>query len=139
MGRLLREDTAYSSGFSDAAFRTFAPGQPDVDLRRRLGPPRDESWYYFDGHAMEMSAASAFTGCQAVHFENGVVTETIRADACRARGVLPGSSFDAVAQRLGPAPEACLDYSWSPTKAHFRQRTICVALGKVTLVAGRWQ
>jgi hypothetical protein len=37
MGRLLREDTAYSSGFSEAAFRTVAIGQSDTDVRT---PPR---------------------------------------------------------------------------------------------------
>jgi inner membrane protein len=139
LSRLLREDTAYSSGFSEAAFRTITPGQPEADVRRRLGPAREEGWYYFDGHAMEMSAASAFAGCQAVRFENGVASETLRADACRARGVSLGLTLDAVAQRLGPPPEACLSYTWSPSRSHFRQRTICVLNGKVSLVAGRWQ
>jgi len=139
MSRLLREDTAYSSGYSESAFRTVAEGQPEADVRRRLGAPREEGWDYFDGHAMEMSAASAFTGCQAIRFENGVVSETLRADECRTRGVSPGLTLDAVAQRLGPPPEACFEYTWSPSHAHFRQRTICVLRGKVSLVAGRWQ
>jgi len=139
MSRLLREDTAYSSGFSEATFRTVAIGQSDADVRRRLGAPREEGWYYFDGHAMEMSAASEFTGCQAIRFENGIAAETMRADACRARGVSLGLTADAVGRRLGPPPEACLSYTWSPSRSHFRQRTICVLNGKVSLVAGRWQ
>jgi hypothetical protein len=40
---------------------------------------------------------------------------------------------------MGAPPEACWDYSWSPSHSHFRQRTICVAKGQVTIVAGRWQ
>jgi inner membrane protein len=139
ISRLLREDTAYSNGFSEAAFRTVAPGQAEADVRRRLGPPREEGWYYFDGHAMEMSAAGEFAGCQAIRFENGVAAETMRADACQARGVSPGLTADAVGRRLGPPPEACLYYTWSPSRSHFRQRTICVLNGTVSLVAGRWQ
>jgi hypothetical protein len=139
MSRFLREDTGYSSGFSEAAFRTVAPGQLEADVRQRLGPPREQGWYYFDGHAMEMSAASEFAACRAIRFENGVVSETLKADACEARGVSPGLTLDAVAQRLGPPPEACLYYTWSPSRSHFRQRTICLSNAKIAMVAGRWQ
>jgi inner membrane protein len=139
MSRLLREDTAYSNGFSEAAFRTVAPGQPEADVRRRLGSPREEGWYYFDGHAMEMSASDAFAGCRAIRFENGVASDTLVAGACKARGVSPGLTLDAVAQRLGPPPEVCFYYTWSPSRAHFRQRTICMANAKVALVARRWR
>jgi inner membrane protein len=56
MSRLLREDTAYSSGFTEAAFRTVAIGQSDTDVRRRLGEPREEGWFYFDGKAMDIAS-----------------------------------------------------------------------------------
>ena len=139
IGRLLREDTAYSSGYSEAAFRTVVEGQPEADVRRRLGPPREEGWFYFDGQAMEISAADAPAGCRVVRFEHHAAVTAMEPIACTARGVVAGLSPDEVAARLGPPPEACLDYSWSPTRAHFRQRTVCVALGKVSIVAAGWR
>jgi hypothetical protein len=60
-------------------------------------------------------------------------------DACKARGIAPGLSLADVDQRMGPAPEACWDYSWSPSRGHHRQRTICVSKTKVVIVAGRWR
>jgi len=139
MSRLLREDTAYSSGYSEAAFRTLAEGQPEADVRGRLGPPREEGWFYFDGHAMEISGADPPAGCRVIRFENHISVKAMEPDACTARGVVAGLSPDEVAARLGPPPEACFDYSWSPTQAHFRQRTICVSLGKVAIVAAGWR
>ena len=127
MSRLLREDTAYSSGFSEAAFRTVAIGQSDADVRSRLGAPREEGWFYFDGQAMDTAASSEMHGCRVIRFESGVAVEAMEPEPCRARGVVPGLSLDDVRQRMGPPPEACWDYSWSPSHAHFRQRTICVS------------
>ena len=139
MSRLLREDTAYSSDFSESAFRSVSIGQSAVDVRRRLGTPHEEAWFYFDGKAMDTGASTEWYGCRIVNFESGAVVRALEDDACRARGIEPGRSIADVDQRLGPAPEACWDYSWSPSRGHHRQRTICVAKAKVVIVAGRWR
>ena len=115
MSRLLREDTAYSSGFSEATFRTVADGQSDADVRRRLGAAaRGGLVSTSTGTRWRCRRPSAFTGCQAIRFENGITAETMREDACKARGVSPGLTADAVGRRLGPPPEACLDYTLEP-------------------------
>jgi inner membrane protein len=139
MSRLLREDTAYSSGFSESAFRSVAIGQSAVDARRRLGTPHEEAWFYFDGKAMDTGASAEWHGCRILNFEGGAVVTALEDDACRARGIEPGLSLAEVDRRLGPAPEACWDYSWSPSRGHHRQRTICVSNEKVVVVAGRWR
>jgi inner membrane protein len=139
MSRLLREDTAYSAGYSDAAFRAVGIGHSDADVRRRLGAPREEGWFYFDGKAMEISAASEIHSCRVIRFEAGVAVEAVEPEHCQERGIVPGQSLEDVRRRMGAPPEVCLDYSWSPSHSHFRQRMICLSNGKVAIVAGRWQ
>ena len=139
MSRLLREDTAYSDGFSESAFRSVSIGQSAVDVRRRLGTPHEEAWFYFDGKAMDTGASAEWHGCRILNFESGAVVTALEDDACRARGIEPGLLLVDVDQRLGPEPEACWDYSWSPSRGHHRQRTICVSKAKVVIVAGRWR
>jgi len=139
MSRLLHEDTAYSSGFSESAFRSVLIGQSAVDVRRRLGAPHEEAWFYFDGKAMDIGASAEWHGCRILNFESGAVVTALEDAACRARGIEPGLSLVDVDHRLGPAPEACWDYSWSPSRGHHRQRTICVSKSKVVIVAGRWR
>jgi len=139
MSRLFREDTAYSSGFSESAFRSVSIGQSAVDVRRRLGTPHEESWFYFDGKAMDIGAAAEWHGCRILNFEGGALVTARDDDACKARGIEPGLSLADVDQRIGAAPEACWDYSWSPSHGHHRQRTICVSKATVVIVAGRWR
>ena len=88
---------------------------------------------------METGATAEWHGCRILNFENGTVVTALEGAACRARGIEPGLSPADVDQRLGPAPEACWDYSWSPSRGHHRQRTICVLKAKVVIVAGRWR
>jgi len=139
MSRLLREDTAYSSGFSESAFRRVSIGQSAAAARTMLGTPRDEGWFYFDGKAMETGAAAEWQGCRILNFEDGALVTAREEAACKARGIEPGVSLAAAEQQLGPAPEACWDYSWSPSHGHHRQRTICVSKAKVVIVAARWR
>ena len=127
MSRLLREDTAYSSGFSESAFRSVSIGQSAADVRRRLGTPHEEGWFYFDGKAMDTAASEELHGCRVLNFAGGALVTAREDDACKARGVGPGLSLDAAISRMvGAPPEACWDYSWSPSHGHHRQRTICV-------------
>jgi len=140
MSRLLREDTAYSSGFSESAFRSVSIGQSAADVRRRLGTPHEEGWFYFDGKAMDTAASEEMRGCRVLNFEGGALVTAREDDACKARGLAPGLSLEAAIGRMGGAPpEACWDYSWSPSHGHHRQRTICVSKAKVAIVVGRWR
>jgi inner membrane protein len=140
MSRLLHEDTAYASGFSESEFRRISIGQSAGDVRRLLGPPHEEGWFYFDGHAMDTPASAEMHGCRILQFESGALVTARQEEACKARGIEPGLSLDNAARQMGaPAPEACWDYSWSPSHGHHRQRTICVANAKVAIVMGRWQ
>ncbi len=45
-GVLVREDTAYAAGFSEAAFRTLGLGRTESEVLAVLGPPHQELWFY---------------------------------------------------------------------------------------------
>ena len=140
VGFALREDTAYASGYSDKAFRRIALRTPISDVRRLLGPPIGERWFYSaEGQsAMTASAATVTDGCSAIGFEHDVVATAINRDACRKRGIEPGLSRDDVEQLLGSPQEACWQYSWSPQNRRFRLRVVCFLNGRVETLLRRW-
>jgi inner membrane protein len=139
MGFVLREDTAYSSGYSEEAFRTISHGQSDKDARRLLGAPFGESWFYpAPGTSLESGVPEDQHGCWAVRFERGAVITARDADACTKIGIEKGRSPADVDQRLGPPPDACWQYSWSPSNAHYRVRVVCVSNAKVVMVIRQW-
>lgn len=140
IGFALREDTAYSSGYSEAAFRSLSPGQSDTEVRRLLGVPFGESWIYVaPGTAMDTAASDDPHGCGFVRLENGVVVKALNVDDCHTLGVARGMSLADVEQRLGPPPEACWQYSWSPSHAHFRLRVVCVSKARVEIAFRQWE
>jgi inner membrane protein len=142
IGFVLREDTAYSSGFSEGAFRTITPGESDEEVRDRLGVPFGESWFYPSGdepfqRAMTTSAA-ALGGCRSVHFETGVVVAALDRAACEKFGIETGTSLIDVERLLGSPRESCWQYSWSPRGAHYRLRIVCFLDSRVDIVIRRW-
>jgi inner membrane protein len=140
IGAALRESTAYAKGFSESAFRTIEAGQSDRDVRDRLGPPVGQSWFYPlpSQRAAETSAAS-LDGCRAVRFDADVVVAAFDGEACRKVGIVAGTPLGEVRQRLGPPPESCWRYSWSPGDTHYRVRDVCFVASSVDTVIRRWR
>jgi inner membrane protein len=130
IGWVVREDTAYAEGFSEAVFRRVRPGQAASDLRERLGPPYGEDWRY---PPLEQP------GCRAVRVEKGSVVVALDAASCHTAGIELGMSPEAVIQRLGTPPHSCWQYSWSPSDGHHRQRVVCSQNDKIIIVSREWR
>lgn len=141
VGFALREDTTYASGYSEQAFRGIALRTPTSDVRRLLGAPFRESWFYSPEaqSAMTTSAAAVTDQCSAIRFEHDVVASAINRDACQKRGIEPGRSRADVEQLLGSPKEACWQYSWSPRNRRFRLRVVCFLHGRVETLLRRWE
>jgi inner membrane protein len=144
VGFFLREDTAYTSGFSEEVFRTITPGASDKEVRRLLGAPAGEGRFYRPRDqpaqsAIETSALSLPPECLSVRFEAGVVVRALDLDACKKAGIETGMSTIDVDQRLGTPSESCWQYSWSPRDAYFRMKMVCFLNGSVTAVIRGWQ
>ena len=144
VGFLLREDTAYTSGFSEEALRTITPGESDKEVRRLLGAPAEEGRFYAprdqpSHSAIETAASSLPHECLSVRFEGGVVVRALDLDACKKVGIETGMSTMDVDRRLGTPSESCWQYSWSPRDAFFRMKMVCFLNGSVTAVIREWQ
>ena len=138
-GLILREDTAYTRGFSEAAFRTIGPGNSESDVRRALGPPFRELWFYGPPDPRPPDERPAVGGqCVAVSFVAGAVAAASDADVCRSRGVVRGAAPAEVSTRLGVARESCWQYTWSPGGRTYRERFVCFSNGRVTTAVRRW-
>jgi inner membrane protein len=140
VGIVLREDTAYAAGYSQAAFRSIAPGQSQERVRRALGAPVEENWFYpgSSERAAETSAAS-IQECRAVRLAAGVVVAAFDAGACRRIGVRAGTSGSEVRRLLGEPGESCWHYTWSPSAARYRMREVCFAGSTVGEVIRGWR
>jgi inner membrane protein len=144
VGFLLREETAYTSGFSEEAFRTVTSGASDQEVRRLLGVPVREGRFYRPRNhpvqsAIDISALSLPHECLSVRFESDVIVRALDLDACRKAGIETGISTIDVDQRLGTPSESCWQYSWSPRNAYFRMKMVCFLNGSVTAVIREWQ
>ena len=138
---VLRDKTVFTEAFSEGAFRTIANGTSDEEIRRLLGTPYGQGWFYQsaaqpDERAGETAAAS-LRECRSIRFEKGVVLMVREIDACRALGIQPGTSIDDVSRRLGSPSESCWVYSWSPGWV-FRMRMVCFDHAKVDAVVAGW-
>jgi inner membrane protein len=143
VGFVLREDTAYSNGFTEHAFRSIREGASDAEVRRLLGVPYGEGWIYQPKGqpfrpAMDRSAASLPPECLLVRSEAGVVVAARDAGACATIGVHKGVSLADVNQRLGPPPEWCWEYAWGRDTGHHRIRMLCFTNARVTVVIRQW-
>ena len=127
VGHLLREDTQFAGGFSEASFRAIEPGRSDTDVRRVLGPPLGQ-WIYPERQ----------TGCLAIQIEAESVVQAIPSDMCDELGIAIGSSLADVYRLFGPTSDACWAYSRSPGGKRFRVRGVCFSNGKVVEVIRQW-
>jgi inner membrane protein len=140
VGVVLREDTAYATGFSEPAFRTIAAGQSAQHVHDRLGAPVGESWVYpSPSERAAATSAASLDGCRAIRFESDAVAAAFNRDACDRMGIVAGTPLNAVRQRLGPPPESCWRYSWSPGGAHYRVRDVCFVASSVDTVIRGWR
>jgi inner membrane protein len=138
---VLRDKTVFTEAFSEDAFRTIASGTSDEEIRRRLGTPYGQGWFYesevqADERADETASASLHE-CRSIRFEKGVVLRAMEVDACRALGIQPGTLIDDVSRRLGSPSESCWVYSWSAGWV-FRMRMVCFNRAKVDAVVAGW-
>jgi inner membrane protein len=144
VGFVLREDTAYTSGFSEEAFRTITSGKSEEDVRQLLGTPHEESWFYPPKdrplqRAWAASASALPRECLAIRFQNEIVLTALDVDACRKLGIETGTSRRDVKRLLGSPREACWRYSWSPRNAfYYRVRAVCFLNAEVDIVLHRW-
>jgi inner membrane protein len=142
VGFLVREDTAYTNGFSEDRFRRIFEGQPQADVRRLLGTPYAQTWFYPSTapveHATAVSVASLPHECVAIAFESGLVVRAFDAEACRTLGIVTRTTLADVESRKGRPPESCWAYSWSPSKKYHRLRMVCFSNGSVDSVLRRW-
>jgi inner membrane protein len=143
LGVALREDTVFAKGYSEQALRHVVVGDDEDTVRRSLGEPFGESWFFAPKgwtfqSAMEVSPADLPNGCFGVRLNEGVVEETHERDPCGALGLAAGASRADVRRLLGSPSESCAEYSMSPGHGHFRMRMVCFLHGKVEVVFRRW-
>ena len=139
IGIVLRENTAHTFGYSEAAFGTIAAGQSQQQVRERLGPPHAESWFYPSGQRAAATSFAAIEGCRAIRFDRDAVVAAFDPAACKKIGIAVGAPLADVRRRLGPPPESCWQYSWSPAGAHYRGRDVCFLASTVDQVIRGWR
>jgi inner membrane protein len=143
LGVALRENVSFSSGYSEAAFRSVTAGMPDETVHSLLGTPRNESWYYPPRDQPTLRAEDAGVNavrneCLGVGFEYGFSMFAADPGTCERLGIWTGTSIDDVRRILGVPREACWEYSWSPTGSFHRLRMVCFLNSRVDLVFRRW-
>jgi len=141
LGFVLREDTRFSNSYSEDRFRAIAIGETDASVRRSLGAPYAEDWVFSpsDDGTLAWDRPAPESGCFHVRIESGVVAMAHVPGDCGAQSVRPGTPADDVSARLGSPSDACWEYSWSPSRAHHRQRIVCFARSKVVVISRRWE
>lgn len=143
VGLVLREDTAYASGFSEKAFRNITPGISDQEVQRVLGAPIGESWFYAPRGqpfqpAMTRSASASQDECLAVTFDTGAVATASDRDACKKAGIETGMARSDVERLLGSPPESCWRYTWSPRNRRYRMRMVCFLNARAEMIIRQW-
>jgi inner membrane protein len=122
---ILRDQTMFSGGYSEQSFRSIAKGASDEDVRRLLGTPYGEGWFYRE------------RDCRSLRFEKGAAVLAYEVEACRNLGVQLGTPLADVRRILGAPSESCWVYSWSPRFA-FRLRMVCFDHTTVDGVVSSW-
>ena len=143
VGVVLRENTAYASGFSERAFRAVKFGDLAFDVRRQLGIPLGENWIYSPrGQPFQPAATRSASGsseCLAVRFDAQVVVTATGPAACSQLGVRAGMSGDDVERALGSPPEMCWRYTGGSGNSYYRMRMVCFLEGRVDAIVRRWE
>jgi inner membrane protein len=137
---VLRDQTMFSDGYSEESFQSIVAGASDQEVRRLLGTPYGEGWFFQPPEqpvrARETAAAS-LRECRSIRLEKGVVLRALEDEACRGLGIQPGTPLADVRRILGAPSESCWVYSWSPRFA-FRLRMVCFDRTIVSGVLSRW-
>jgi len=139
----VHDDTRFATGYSEDVFRTIAVGDAEEDVRRALGDPLNESWFFppkdspFQS-AMEVGAAQLPRSCFGVLFRGAAVTEVIDRELCRQSGIGPGLVRGDVSRLLGAPTESCAAYSEPEGRGYHRLRMVCFLHGRVEIVFRRW-
>jgi inner membrane protein len=130
VARLVREDTEYAHDFSEARFSAVSTGMSDLDVRRIVGAPLEQSWLYGMGPSGD---------CRVLEFAQDVVVRWRDFGRCTPPpGVQPGMSGDDVRRVLGAPEGACWGYSRSPGGRLYQARTVCFYGGRVEDIVRRW-
>jgi inner membrane protein len=144
VGMIVREDTAYSRGYSERRFRAIVRGDSQADVIGRLGSPVRQIWFYPPERQPDLraadAAASEFGGeCLTAIFEDGALTSAQAGGPCATRGIERGMSPQRVEQLLGIPAESCWSYTWSPRNRHYRVRVVCFVGGRVDEIVRHWE
>jgi inner membrane protein len=141
MGMVLREETVLARGFSEPAFAAVTRGQSKEMVRKALGEPLQQFWFYGSGEksAFEISAADLPPACVSVGFRDAVVSRAFDPDQCKKIGIAVGTPIADVVRILGGCPsDECWMFGWSPGGRYYRQRDVCFFKGLATEKFRRW-
>ena len=119
--RMYGDDTVYSNGFSDAAFRKITRGMAETDVRSSLPTPLGEVWLYEDGHVPPASVS--FTREHVDHVDAG--------EHPMLRGIRVGATKQEVVGQVGLPIEKTFVYSRSRNDRSYHVRVIDFKNGKV--------
>lgn len=129
IGVALREDTVWASGFSEERLDTITVGDAPDTVRRTLGAPLRELFFY---------PATPSPSCFTVQVQEGTIVNAQGREACRARGVVVGGRSDGSPSTLAPPTSECWAYTWSPGRRRYRARGVCFEGGVVVEVLRQW-
>lgn len=116
------EDTLFSDGYSDSAFRRVYRGMPEAELRALLRTPLGEVWIY----------SNSSTRIGSVGFSGSTVDHVHVSERSRARGaVKTGMKMGDVIRILGEPQKKSFVYSRSRHDQSYRIRTVVLARGTV--------
>jgi inner membrane protein len=129
LGVLLREDTEFAPGFSEALLDSVQTGDAQQDVVARLGRPQVEVLAY---------DSRTSPGCAAVFIDGGAVVGMQPEDGCGTRGIRTNLSREAATEILGEPAEVCDLYSRSPGGRYYRVRAVCYEDGRVSNIVRQW-
>ena len=125
---VVRDNTEFTPGFSEARLDAVERGQSPSDVRNRLGAPFHEFLLYED----------RLETCVVVRIDGEVVVMAQPMDPCAGRGVRPGLRRTEALQALGAPRETCWAYSRPTDGGYFRARGVCFTGDRVRMVVRRW-
>ena len=129
LGVLLREDTEFAPGFSEAALDSVHTGDSQQDVVARLGRPQVEVLEY-NSRASEQ--------CGAVFIDADVIVGMRPEEGCGARGIRTTMSRAEAIRVLGEPSQVCDLYSRSPGRRYYRVRAVCYDHGRVSNIVKQW-
>ena len=142
LGSFLREDVQFAPGYSEDRFRSIEAGQPEADVVAALGEPLNEAWTYLPGDMdpenLPAAALEKLRGCLAIVFRGGRVESALPDWDCQEHGIGGDVSRGEVRLALGPPPQACWEYTDSPSGTTYRGRLVCFTRGTVRMTIARW-